>query len=160
MYYVLFIPCIYAVNKRKKSHMVFIFLFHITQALITYASTEATQNSNNLHTVTLTHWGRATHICVGNLTIIASYNGLSPDRRQAIIWTNAEILLIGPLGINFNEILIGIHTFSFKKIPLKMSSAKWRPFCLVLNVLNHICLGYLHHIAYIFSHFSICQDYL
>ena len=33
----------------------------------------------------LTHWGRATHICVGNLTIIGSDNGLSPGRRQAII---------------------------------------------------------------------------
>ena len=52
----------------------------------------------------LTHWGRATHICVGNLTIIGSDNGLSPDRSQAIIWTNARILLIGPLGTNFSEI--------------------------------------------------------
>ena len=83
----------------------------------------------------LTHWGRAKHICVGKLIIIGSDNGLSPGRRQAIIWTNAEILLIGPLGTNFNEILIKIHTFSFKKMHLKISSAKWRPFCLGLNVL-------------------------
>ena len=61
----------------------------------------------------LTHWGRVTHICVGNLTIIGSDDGLSPGRRQAIIWTNAGILLIGPLGTNFNEILIEIYTFSF-----------------------------------------------
>ena len=54
----------------------------------------------------LTHWGRVTHICFSKLTIIASDNGLSPGRRQVIIWTNAEILLIGPLGINFSEILI------------------------------------------------------
>ena len=84
----------------------------------------------------LTHWGRATHICIGNLTIIGSDNGLSPDRRQSIIWTNAGILLIGPLGINFNEILIGIQTSSFKNMRLKMASAKWRPFCLGLNVLT------------------------
>ena len=45
----------------------------------------------------LTHWGRVTHICVGKLTIIGSDNGLSPDRRQAIIWTNDGILLIGHL---------------------------------------------------------------
>ena len=77
-----------------------------------------------------------TLICVGKLTIIDSDNGLSPERRQAIIWTNAGILLIGPLGTNFNEILISIQTFSFKKMHLKMSSAKWRPFCLGLNVLN------------------------
>ena len=43
----------------------------------------------------LTHWGRVTHICVGNLTTIGSDNGLSPGRRQAIIWTNAGILSIG-----------------------------------------------------------------
>ena len=55
---------------------------------------------------------------------------------QAIIWTNAGILFIGPSGTNFSEILIGIQTFSFKKMHLKMSSAKWRPFCLGLNVLN------------------------
>ena len=76
----------------------------------------------------LTHWGRVTHICVGKLTIIGSNNGLSPRRRQAIIWTNAGIVLIGPLGTNFSEISIGIQTFSFKKMQLKMSSAKWRPF--------------------------------
>ena len=55
-----------------------------------------------------THWGRVTHICVNKLTIIGSDNGLSPGRRQAIIWTNAGILLIGPLGTNFSEILIEI----------------------------------------------------
>ena len=77
-----------------------------------------------------------THICVSKLTIIGSDNGLSPGRRQAIIWTNAGILLIGPLGTNFSEILIGIQTFSFKKMHLKMSSAKGRLFSLGLNVLN------------------------
>ena len=85
----------------------------------------------------LTHWGRVTHICVVKLTIIGWDNGLSPGRRQAIIWTNAGILLIGPLGTNFTEILIGIQTFSFKKMHLKMSSAKWRPFSPGLNVLNN-----------------------
>ena len=84
----------------------------------------------------LTQRGLVTHICVGNLTIIGPDNGLSPGRRQAIIWTNAEILLIGTLGTNFSEILIEIYTFSFKKMHLKMSSAKWRPFCLGLNVLR------------------------
>ena len=84
----------------------------------------------------LTHWGRVTHICVSKLTIIGSDNGLSPDRRQAIIWTNAGLLLIGPLGTNFREILIEILTFSFKKMHSKMSSGNWRPFCLGLNVLS------------------------
>ena len=79
-----------------------------------------------------------THICVGNLTIIVSDNGLSPYRRQAIIWTNAGILLIGPLGTNVGEILIEILTLSFKKMRLKVSSAKRRPFCLGLNVLKEL----------------------
>ena len=95
----------------------------------------------------LTHCGWVMHICVGNLTIIGSDNGLSPGRRQAITWTNVGILLIGPLWTNFSEMLIKIHTFSFKKIHLKMSSGKWRPFCLGLNVLNssplvpHTCVS-------------------
>ena len=72
-------------------------------------------------TLVLTHWGRMTHICVSNLTIIGSDNGLSPGRRQAIIRTNAGILLIGPLGTNFSEIWMGIQTFALKKIHLKMS---------------------------------------
>ena len=83
----------------------------------------------------LTDWGR-----VGNLTIIGSDNGLSPGRRQAIIWINDGILLIGTLGTNFSEILIGIQIFSFKKMRLKMSSAKWRLFGLSLSVL----MDYIH----------------
>ena len=71
----------------------------------------------------LTHWGRVTHICVSKLTIIGSDNGLSPGRRPAIIWTNAGILLIGPLRTNFSEIFVGIQTFSFRKMHLKMLSA-------------------------------------
>ena len=84
----------------------------------------------------LTHWGRVTHICVSELTVIGSDNGLSPGRRQAIIWTNAGILLIRTLGTNFSEILGEIHSFSFSKMHLKMSSAKWRPFGLGLNELK------------------------
>ena len=62
---------------------------------------------------------------------IGSDNGLAPNRRQAIIWTNAGILLIEPLGTKMSNILIEIHIFSFKKMHLKMSSAKWWPFCVV-----------------------------
>ena len=95
----------------------------------------------------LTHWGRVMHICVSNLTFIGSDNSLSPGRRQAIIWTNAGILSIGPLATKFSEILAEIITFSFKKMYLKVSSAKWRPLCLGLNVLK--CNGiWAHHIFY------------
>ena len=83
----------------------------------------------------LTHWGWMTHICINKLTSIGS--GLTPGWHRAIIWTNAGILLIGPLGTNFSEILIKIHTFSFRKRHLEMSSGKWQPFCLSLNISNH-----------------------
>ena len=62
----------------------------------------------------LAHWGRVTHKC----------------QCQAIIWTNAGILLIEPLRTYFSEILIEILTFSSKEMHLKVSSAKWRTFCL------------------------------
>ena len=94
---------------------------------------------NKQHTITLTHWGRVTYICISKLAIIG--------RRQTIIWTNARILLIGPLGTNLNEILIESYIFSFKKMCLTMSSGNWHPFCLGLNVLtdddDNQCLKYV-----------------
>ena len=83
----------------------------------------------------LTHWGWVMHICVSKPIIIGSDNGLSPGRHQAIIGTNAEILLIGPLGTNISEILIKVHTFHSKNA-FKMSG-NWRPFSLDLNVFSH-----------------------
>ena len=83
-----------------------------------------------------------THICISKLTIIGSDNGLSPDWHQAIIWTNAEILLIWTLGTNSSEILSESHTYSFNKIHLKMLFVKLLQFCLDLNVLK-LVLSYL-----------------
>ena len=94
--------------------------------------------------VALTHWGPVTRICIGKLTVIGSDNGLSPGRRQAIFWTNAGILLFGLLGTIFSDILIWIQTFSLEKMHLIMASAKWRPFCVGLNVLKmqtNMCSG-------------------
>ena len=71
------------------------------------------------------------------LTIIGADNGLSPDRRQAIIWTNAGILLILTSGRNFSEMPSDIHTLLPKKMHLEMSM-KWRQFCLGLNVLYKV----------------------
>ena len=88
------------------------------------------------NTSTLTHWGQVTHICIGKLTIIGSDNGLLPGRNQAIIWTNAGILLIGPSGTNFSLIFIEIRRFSFQKMNFKMSSGKCRPSCLCLKGLR------------------------
>ena len=43
---------------------------------------------------------------------------------------------IGFLGTQFSEILIEFQAFTLKKIHLKTLSAKWRPSCLILNVLR------------------------
>ena len=45
---------------------------------------------------------RPSDICVNKLAIVSSDNGLSPDRRQAIFWTNDGMLFIGPWETNFN----------------------------------------------------------
>ena len=118
------------VSIRWRHHTVFwrnvpMISYHIDATCIMYNKNSTIKN----------HRGRVTHIYVSKLIIIGADNGLSPGRRQAIIWTSAGILLIGPLWTNFSEISIGILTFSFKKMHLKASSAKRRPFCLGLNVL-------------------------
>ena len=86
--------------------------------------------------VEILHWVRVMHICAGYLNIIGSDNGLLPGRCQAIIWNNARILLIWTSRNKPNDISIEFHTFPFKKMHFKMSSAKWRPFCLGLSVLT------------------------
>ena len=88
--------------------------------------------------ISSTHWGQVTYKCISKLTTTDSDNGLSHGRLQAIIWTNAGFLLIGPLSTNYSEIFIKILTFSSKKMHLKMLSGKWWPFCLSLNVLKGI----------------------
>ena len=74
----------------------------------------------------LTHWGRVTHICVGKLIITGSDNGLSPDRRQAIIWTNARVLPIWPLGKNT---AIFIDENARETVVCEMASILSRPQC-------------------------------
>ena len=86
--------------------------------------------------MSLTHWGWVMYKCFSNLTIIMSDNGLLPSHCHAIFWTSAGMLLIGHLETNLSAILIKIHTFSLKKIHLKLLSAKWQPFCLSLIVLK------------------------
>ena len=99
-----------------------------------------------------------THICVSKVTIIVSDNGLSPGQRQAIIWNNDGILLIGPLGTNFTGVLIEIDTFSFKKMHLKMSSGKWQPFCLGLNMLT--CIPDIQWSVHVIMVVVLCWKFL
>ena len=69
------------------------------------------------------------------------------DGVKPLSGPNAGMLLIWHLGANFAEIIIKIHTFSLMKMPLRMLSTKWWPFCLSLNVLMN-CHG-RHHEFYI-----------
>ena len=63
-----------------------------------------------------------------NTTYMRQWSGPALVRCQAITSTNADLLSTGPLGTNFSEIRIKITKFSFMKMHLKISSAKWRPF--------------------------------
>ena len=102
----------------------------------------------------LTHWGRETHLCVVKLTIIASDNGLSPGRRQAIIWTNAGILLIGPLGTNFNEVNRNSYIFIQENAPenvvCEMASILSRPQCV-----NDLSMILPHSVVSLFALFLV-----
>ena len=100
-----------------------------------------------------------THICISDLTSIGSDNGLSPGRHQAIIRTNAGILLIKPLGTNFIEFFVEILIFSFKKMRLKVSSAKKRPFCLGLNELTNFPWKYSIFVFHFPWQSNICSMY-
>ena len=76
-------------------------------------TSDTTQHINYNKTCSCSpHWGRVTHICVSELTIISIDNGSSLARCQAIIWTSAGILLILSLGTNSSEILSDIYIFS------------------------------------------------
>ena len=119
-------------------HTEYVFIYRIIKIISSASNFRSLycHASPNCCSSCCTHWGRVTHISVGILTIIGSENGLSHGRRQVIIWTNARILLIEPFGTNFSEILFEIHIFTFMKMHLKISSGKWRPFCLDLDVLR------------------------
>ena len=77
-----------------------------------------------------------THICARELTIIGSDNGLSPGRRQAIIWTNARILLIGPVGNKLQWNLKRNLYIFIQEAVFQISSKNWRPFCLGIDVIK------------------------
>ena len=87
-------------------------------------------------------WNVSTHLPLYriyasvNWVRIRSGNGLSPIRRQVIICINAGSLCIGPVGTNFIENLIKIQNFSVTKMHMKISSAKWWPFCVGVDKLG------------------------
>ena len=108
------VVCCFLVYPMKYAHG-FVVVIHLSDSCDPFTHLQLPQCWGSNPEFWLTHWGRVTHMCVRNLTIIGSDNGLSPGRRQAIILTNAGILLIVPLGTNFSEIFNNIHTFSSRK---------------------------------------------
>ena len=91
----------------------------------------------------LTHWGRVTHICVGKLAIIGSDNGLSPGRRQAIIWTNAWIIVNctlrnkRPWNFNRNWNIFNQEK-AFENVVWKMSAILSRAQCVHCHSMNKL----------------------
>ena len=92
-----------------------------------------------------------THKCVTkslNLPPLVSGNGLSPGRRQTIIWANAGIVLIGTLKTNLSEIFnqnwyIFIQENAFENIVWKMAAILSRPQCIKKNVQASMCRSQL-----------------
>ena len=102
---------------------------------LNYQSTKIKYRPIHFYRSNINHWGRVTHIRASKPTNVGSDNGLSPGRRQAIIWTNAGLLLTGLIGKNSSDICHrNSYIFNQKKNYLKLSSGRWRPFCLGLNV--------------------------
>ena len=78
------------------------------------------------------NWGRVMHICVNELTIIGSDNGLLPGCVKPLSDTDG-LLLIGNLGTNFSEILNEIYIFvqdnGFENVVCKMLAILSQPLC-------------------------------
>ena len=100
----------------------------------------------------LTHLGRMTHICVANLTIIRSDNGLSPGRRQTIIWTNAGMKLHLRVSAKRRLICLGLNELIlWNTVPCMMCKylgTLWPELC------NTLCLRYVISLS------SICRPVL
>ena len=138
-----YIRCGFTFNEERVSNEVLLrycvvrFLINSNNNHGTYAIIQNTLpsiNSQRVESLILNHWGRVTDTCLSYLTIIGSDNDLLPGRCQAIIYTSAQILSNWTVKTNFSETLSEIHTFSFKNMHFKMSSAKWWQFCLGLSV--------------------------
>ena len=108
-------------NLSGRIQLILVCFFLLIYMLIVLFSWLFFKRKLKLITQLLTQWDWVTHLCVSNLKIIGSDNGLSTStvRRQVIIRTNAGILLIRTLGTNFSEILIEIHMFPLKEMHLK-----------------------------------------
>ena len=88
-----------------------------------------------------------THIYVSKLSIISSDNGLSPGRRQAIIWTDTGILTLGnKRQWNHNRNLyIIIQENAFENVVREIGDHLSQPRCL------NVCML---HVAFVINVFA------
>ena len=101
-------------------------------------------DTTNINGNGLTHWGPVTHICLDTNTNIGSHNGLSSGQRQAIIWTNAGILLIRPLSNKFQWAFnrhsnIFIQENAFESVVCEMAAILSRPQCVNAFITQITC---------------------
>ena len=102
-----------------------------------------------------------TQICVGKLTIIGSDNGLSPGRRQAIIWTKcwniANLTLMNKFQWYFYQnSIIFIPENELENVVCEMASILSRPQC----VNNSVAVRYKKSISIIETVISIDYRYI
>ena len=94
------------------------------------ASYNVAQRLNLKYSLSLTHWGRVTHICVDNLSIIGSDNG-----SNIVNWT-----LRNNLHGNLNQnSCVFIHENAFENVVWKMVAILSRPQCVNVCVLSRKC---------------------
>ena len=106
-------------------------------------------NKGDDDTKVLTHWGRATHICVGKLSTIGSDNGLSPGQAPSHYlihcWNNVNWTLGNKLQWNFNRNSnIFIQGNAFENVVCEMASILSRPQC-VLTILKIQQITIINH---------------
>ena len=82
----------------------------------------------NIQPTNLTHWGRMTHFASINQPSLVQIMACHLVGAKPLSEPMLELLLIGNSETNFSEIVSEIHTFSFKKMHLKISSTKWLAF--------------------------------
>ena len=98
--------------------------------------------------VMLIHWRRVTHICVNEITIIGSDNGMSLGQRQAIIWWWNIInwTVWNKLQCNFNlNSNIFIQENAFENVHF-VSAPMWRLVFGIIRVVifaRILCIDYL-----------------
>ena len=105
-----------------------------TKALPINTSLKILKHATSSDATNLNHWGRVTHICISNLTIIVSDNALSPDRRQVIIWSNWTLRNKIQWNLNRNSYVFTQENTS-ETVAWKTAAILSRPQC-IKNVGN------------------------